>query len=76
MIACAEAVRLLWEYLDETVEGEDRALVEQHLGRCRACCGELEFAQELRALLARPETDRLPEDVLHRLHRTIEELGR
>jgi anti-sigma factor (TIGR02949 family) len=75
MIGCAEAVRQLWEYLDGTVEAADRALVEEHLARCRRCCGELEFAEELRGFLADSARVDLPDDVLRRLHQTLEELG-
>ena len=75
MISCSEAVRQLWQYLDEAVEAHDRALIEQHLQRCRRCCGELEFARELRAKLARATDEDLPPDVLQRLSRTIEELS-
>lgn len=75
MIACHEAVKRLWEYLDDTVALDERVLVEEHLARCRTCCGELEFAKELRRVLATRSPDELPRDVLHRLNRTIEELG-
>jgi mycothiol system anti-sigma-R factor len=76
MIGCTEAFNRLWEYLDGTVEADDRALVEEHLARCRTCCGELEFAKELRAMLARRSSEDLPADVVRRLNQTIEELGR
>ena len=75
MIGCAEAMRQLWEYLDATVDAADGALVEEHLARCRRCCGELEFAVELRRLFADSRRDDLPEDVLHRLNETLEDLG-
>lgn len=74
MISCTEAVRQLWEYLDDTVEQTDRLLIEEHLQRCRRCCGELEFARELKSMLADAVHDDLPQDVLRRLNRTIEEL--
>lgn len=76
MIGCTEAFNRLWEYLDGTVDADDRALVEEHLARCRTCCGELEFAKELRATLARRSSEDLPADVVRRLNQTIEELGR
>jgi len=75
MIGCTEAIRQLWEYLDDTVDADDRVLVEEHLARCRTCCGELEFAKELRRMLSRRSSDDLPADVLQRLSLTIEELG-
>lgn len=74
MITCAEAVRELWDYLDGLIEKPQREQVEQHLAFCRRCCGELEFVEELRALLARPATDELPADVRSRLTATLDDL--
>lgn len=75
MISCAEAVKQLWEYLDGTVDDADRVLIDEHLVRCRRCCGELEFARELRSTLADAAHDDVPHDVLRRLNQAIEELG-
>ena len=36
MISCSEAVKQLWEYLNGTVDEADRALIDEHLSRCRA----------------------------------------
>ncbi|HWQ23073.1 MAG TPA: zf-HC2 domain-containing protein [Gaiellaceae bacterium] len=75
MITCAEAVRQLWDYLDGIVEESRRAQVEEHLAFCRRCCGELEFAEELRAFLAAHAEDDLPPQVRARLVATLDELG-
>jgi mycothiol system anti-sigma-R factor len=75
MIDCSEAMRQLWEYLDATVDPADRALLEEHLARCRRCCGELEFAVELRRMLADSPREDLPADVRRRLNETLEDLG-
>lgn len=75
MIGCSEAVRRLWEYLDGMLDAADRDVIEVHLARCRRCCGELEFAQELRGLLVRSARDDIPPDVLRRLNQTLEGLG-
>ena len=74
MITCAEAVRQLWEYLDGVVEETDREAIEEHLSFCRRCCGELDFAEELRAFLAQPDEPDLPADVKARLLATLTEL--
>ena len=74
MITCAEAVRQLWEYLDGMVEETDREAIEEHLSFCRRCCGELDFAEELRAFLAQPDKPDLPADVKERLLTTLTEL--
>ena len=76
MITCAEAVKQLWDYLDGVVEDVQRELVEEHLAFCRRCCGELEFAEELRSFLASHAPDELPPDVRARLTATLDELGR
>jgi mycothiol system anti-sigma-R factor len=75
MISCSQAVERLWAYLDDTVGVNDRALIEAHLDRCRRCCGELEFAKELRRVLADSARDEIPDDVRSRLEQTLEELG-
>jgi mycothiol system anti-sigma-R factor len=76
MISCHEAVAQLWEYLDGTVDEADRALVDEHLSRCRRCCGEMAFAHELRRLLAESVSADIPADVLQRLTQTLEEMDR
>jgi mycothiol system anti-sigma-R factor len=75
MISCAEAVEQLWAYLDGSLASEDKAALEQHLGFCRVCCGEVDFAQELRGFLARSAAEELPEDVRARLISTLDEIG-
>jgi mycothiol system anti-sigma-R factor len=74
MISCSEAVKQLWEYLDGTVEADQRAAIEEHLSFCRRCCGEVEFAEELREFLARSARDEVPPEVIARLTATLEEL--
>ena len=74
MISCAEAVRQLWEYLDGEIAERDRAAIEEHLTFCRRCCGEAEFAEELRGFLARSAAEELPADVKTRLVATLDEL--
>lgn len=74
MIACADAVRQLWEYLDGALADDDRVAMEEHLGFCRRCCGEAEFAAELRGLLAREAVEEIPGEVRARLIATLDAL--
>ena len=74
MISCAEAVRQLWDYLDGALPDEDRQAIEEHLSFCRRCCGEVEFAEELRGFLARETAEEIPDDVRKRLLTTLDEL--
>jgi mycothiol system anti-sigma-R factor len=73
-IPCSEAVRQLWDYLDNAIAPEDQEKVEKHLSFCRKCCGELEFAKEMRAFLATSSAEEIPSDVKKRLERFVEGL--
>jgi anti-sigma factor (TIGR02949 family) len=71
---CSEAVRQLWDYLDHAISPVDQERVEQHLSFCRSCCGELEFAKEIRAFLASGDVQDIPSDVRARLEGFVQDL--
>lgn len=75
MIRCSDAVRQLWQYLEGELPDQDRAKVDEHLAACLRCCGEAEFADELRRFLATDsqEVD-IPDAVRRRLLTTLESL--
>ena len=52
-VRCREAIERLWAYLDDDLDAIDQEAVESHLEFCLRCCGELAFAREVRAALAR-----------------------
>jgi hypothetical protein len=64
----------MWDFLDRSLSTEDAAAVENPLAFCRRCCGELEFAKELRAFLRSHEVEEIPLDVKTRLEAFLEEL--
>jgi anti-sigma factor (TIGR02949 family) len=74
MTPCSEAVRRMWDFLDRSLSARDAAAVENHLAFCRRCCGELEFAKEIRAFLRSHEVEEMPPDVRSRLEAFLEEL--
>jgi anti-sigma factor (TIGR02949 family) len=74
VIPCSEAVRQLWDYLDNAVSPDDQKKVEQHLSFCRTCCGELEFAKQLRGFLAVQGAEELPPHIKARLERFVADL--
>lgn len=74
MISCSQAVEQLWEYLEQELDEIRRAEVEQHLAFCRRCCGELEFARELRGFLSDAARPQLPADVEGRLTSFLDHL--
>jgi len=74
VIPCSEAVRQLWDYLDQAISPEDQVNVEQHLSFCRRCCRELEFATQLQGFLASQIAEELPPHVKSRLERFLADL--
>jgi mycothiol system anti-sigma-R factor len=74
VITCAEAVKQLWQYLDQTLSGADRERVQEHLSFCRTCCGEVEFAQELQRFMGSQRSDEIPADVKARLEGFMSDL--
>lgn len=74
MITCSDAVSQLWDYLDGAVGEADREAIEEHLGVCKRCCGEVEFAEELRKFLVSRTYDELPSDTKARLTSYLEKL--
>ena len=67
MISCSDAVKQLWAYLDGEVAESDRQAIEEHLDVCKRCCGEAEFADELRGFLATHAAEDLPAATRQRL---------
>jgi anti-sigma factor (TIGR02949 family) len=74
LIPCSQAVRQLWEYLDDAISPDDHEKVDKHLAFCRRCCGELEFAKELRQFLASQWAEEISPDVKARLERFVADL--
>ena len=74
MISCAAAVRQLWDYLEDEVSARDRESVEEHLAFCRRCCGEVEFAHQLRRVLLAAADVELPAEVEERLGGVLDDL--
>ena len=75
MIACREAVERLWSYLDRNIDRAQEDELEQHLGLCRHCCGELEFAKQVRSKLASSADTPLEATARQRLQKFAQRLG-
>ena len=76
MIPCKDAVTRLWAYLDRTLGKAPESELEEHLGLCRHCCGELEFAKQVRGALAKTGRAGEPtDDVRARLEAFVKTLG-
>jgi Putative zinc-finger len=71
MIDCREAVARMWAYLSEGLETNDATALEEHLGVCQRCCGELEFSRQLRKKVADAGTRPISPEVRGRIDRLL-----
>ncbi len=74
MIDCSTAVKQLWDFIEQELEVDDEAKMEEHLAFCKRCCGEVEFAEELRDVLKDAAGPNLPEDAAARLSDFIDNI--
>ena len=77
MIDCREAVRRMWDYLEQELASAPTSELEGHLETCRRCCGELEFSRRLRDMVAVKEQGTgMPPDVRSRVELLLGEADR
>ena len=71
MIDCREAVSRMWAYLSAGLESPDADALEEHLGVCQRCCGELEFSRQLRERIADAGARPIPPAVRSRIDEVL-----
>lgn len=74
MIKCKEAVDRLWSYLDRQLEQPRERELNEHLGVCVHCCGELEFAKQVRGRLADTSGTEMPPAVRSHVESLLRDL--
>ena len=73
---CDEAVHQLYHYLDGELTDERRSKIAEHLNYCGPCGGAVEFEAELRVVIASRCKDRVPEALIQRIAKAIDEESR
>ena len=70
--ACSGVLRDVWLFLDDEMDQENRAKVQQHLDECSPCLVEAGLDKKLKELLHRKcGGDRAPEQLRQRLVATL-----
>jgi len=65
---CSQVLRDVWQFLDNEMDEEKRAVVQQHLDDCSPCLEEAGIDLKLKALLHRKcGGDRAPQQLRERL---------
>ncbi|HWD25450.1 MAG TPA: mycothiol system anti-sigma-R factor [Acidimicrobiales bacterium] len=68
---CDEAVRQLYNFLDNELTPEMRAAFEAHLNDCGPCVEIVTFEAELRRVIANKCQDRVPDELRERIASAI-----
>lgn len=74
MINCSSAVSRLWDFIELELDELEKTEMEEHLAFCRRCCGEVEFAEELRGFLKVAAQPSIPAEVAQRLSDYIDSM--
>lgn len=70
-INCDEALRRLFAYLDQELDGHAHREMEHHLSRCRSCFSRAEFEKRLRQRLRATGCGEIPERLQARVRRLL-----
>ena len=75
-ISCRDALAKLWEFLDEELDAQASAQMQQHLERCRACFPHYDFQRAYRDFMAACRTDCASPELRRRIFMSLLEEAR
>lgn len=64
---CDQAIRMLFEYLDNELDDNDQQAMEAHLHDCRACFSRMEFDKRLKGMIKGKEIVSAPDALRGRI---------
>jgi anti-sigma factor (TIGR02949 family) len=72
-ISCQEALKLIFDYIDEELHEHSKTELEKHLEACRHCFDRVEFEKMLKARLRRLNTEEMPPETARRFLQLLDE---
>ena len=72
-MTCRDAIAVLADYLEQTLEADVLAALEEHLAGCEPCRAYLATYRKTRALGARAARVEMPDEMKTRLRRFLQE---
>jgi mycothiol system anti-sigma-R factor len=70
-IDCQQALKHLFEYLDQQLDGEQEEQMRQHMHDCRSCFSRLEFERLLKSHVRDTGDSEAPESLRQRVANLI-----
>lgn len=74
IINCEEALKRLFEYIDNELHDHAHGEMDEHMSRCRSCFSRLEFEKHLRQHLQKETQQKTPDELKCRLKNMISKL--
>lgn len=73
-ITCEEALRQVFEYIDQELDGHKHDEMDQHMSVCRSCFSRLEFEKHLRTHVRSASQEQASDALKHRIKGLIKKL--
>jgi hypothetical protein len=72
-ISCEEALKRVFDYIDDHLQGQSRAELEHHLKMCRHCFDRVEFEKLLKSRLSKLKVEAHSETLRKRIDALLEQ---
>ena len=73
-IDCEEALKRLFEYIDQELNAHKHEEMEDHLSKCRSCYSRLEFEKRLKQHLQGAAKQKAPDELQGKIKNLIRKL--
>ena len=71
-ISCEEALKLVFDYLDEALDDAEYCDIEDHLSVCRACYSRVDFERRLKDHLKEIGQEEAPAELQDRIRGIVQ----
>lgn len=72
-IECDEAIRMVYEFLDNELQHHDHDALDAHIHKCRSCFTRVEFEKRLKGLVKDAPQETAPNNLKLRIKKISEQ---
>lgn len=75
-VSCEEALKRIFDYLDNALEEAEYCDIEDHLSVCRTCYSRVEFERRLKQHLSHIGEEKAPPELEDKIHTIVQQYSR
>lgn len=75
-VSCEEALKRIFDYLDNALEEAEYCDIEDHLSVCRTCYSRVEFERRLKQHLSHIGEEKAPPELEDKIHAIVQQYSR